>query len=159
MSLQENLWSFGLVGLLLLALLAFRRFRRGTDDYREMRIARQRLPSWAVAIEKLTLYVLLFATLGILFVAFTTSHQGPISGATTVYAAIGGFLIAFPVAALAANGVSWIVQPLRHANHLAMQDVRASFSSANHGLLLFAAVSVPIGIGAFVLAIYEPWAR
>jgi hypothetical protein len=159
MSITEALWTYGFLGLLLLASLLFMRLRRRTEDFTQMRGVKRRLSSWAGAFEKLSLYAVVLATGGAVFRVFAQFHKGQVTGATAVYAVIGAFLIAIPVGALGANGISWIVPPLRRANQAAMAGAEVSFSTANRGLFLFAAVSIPVGLIALAAAALEPWAR
>lgn len=155
----EALWSFSLLGILLLCLITFRQWRRRTCDYPEASKVKRRLPQGVRLIEKITLYAAVIVIgLGLLRL-FASHHGTELSGAAGLYAAVGSFLIAVPVAALVANGVSWIVPPLRRANLAAMLGAKVSFASANRGLLLFAAVSVPIGMAVLMTAAAEPWAR
>jgi hypothetical protein len=155
----EPLWSLSAPWLLLIGFFLFRRWRRRTADYQEMRDFKRRLSSPVSAIEKITLYLLLIAIVLVVFGIFAVHHRTQLAGATAVYASMGSALIASPVAALLANGVSWIVPSLRRANKLAMSGTGVSFASANRGLLLFAAVSVPLGLGALLIAHVQPWAR
>jgi hypothetical protein len=159
MSPVEAIWSFGLLGLLLLLCVSFMRYRRRTDDFGQMRHAKQRLSPTVRTVEKLTLYALALVTGGAIFVAFTHVHSGQVTGATAVYATVGAFLVAIPVGGLGANGMSWFVPPLRRANLSAMSGSNVSFASANRGLVFFAAVSIPAGLIALTIAALEPWVR
>lgn len=164
MSFAEIVWSFALLGLLLIALLLLVRLRRWTADYRESRTAKGRLPSWVRGVEMLALYVFVLAIGGLVFVAFIrlNSLEGigrRIVGATAIYVTVGAALIASPLGALMANLVSWLLPPLRRANDAAMAGTHVSFASANRGLLQCATVSVPVGFIAVAVAAFAPWAR
>lgn len=159
MLLEDALWSFGLLAALLGASLAFIRLRRGTSDFKQMRGAKERMPSSVRAFEKLTLYALTLGTGGLVFHAFKLFHQGQVSGATAVYAVVGALLVAIPVGALSANGISWVVPPLRRANLAAMLGSDVTFASANRGLILFGSISIPVGVIALAVAVFEPWVR
>jgi hypothetical protein len=156
------LWSFGFLGLLLAAALLFRKLRRGTIDYQDSMAARSRMPSWARVVEKVALWSFVLATGFVVVVAFhqiyELEHPGRhIVGATAVFATFGAILIAFPIGALLANLLSWILPPIRTANEAAMAGTEVSFTSANRGLLQFALVSVPVGVAALALAAIAPW--
>jgi uncharacterized membrane protein YidH (DUF202 family) len=124
-----------------------------------MRGVKQHLSSSVRAIEKLTLYALAFLTGGFAFRTFAQFHKGPVTAATAVYTVMGVFLVAIPVGALGANAISWVVPPLRRANQAAMSGSQVSFTSANRGLLLFAAASIPAGLLMLAVAALEPWAH
>ena len=83
----------------------------------------------------------------------------PDKGATVVFSLAGAALIALPLSMLAANCVSWILPPVRAANLRAMDGLNVSFGDLNRGLILFACVSVPVGVADLVVAVFEPWAR
>ena len=164
MSFAENVWSFGLLGRLLLALLLFRRLRRQTAGYHESRAVKGRLPTWVRAVEGLALFALVLAVGGLVFLAFSLFRRGggaghQIAGATAIYSTVGAVLIAVPLGALSANLVSWLLPPLRRANEAAMSSSQVSFASANRGLLQFGAASVPAGLIAIAVAAVAPWAR
>ncbi|MCI3133787.1 hypothetical protein [Phenylobacterium aquaticum] len=159
MSLAETVWSFGFLGLLLLGIFWFRRLRSRTDDFRQTRDVKQRISSSVAIFEKVALYALALLVGGLLFRTFAIFHKGQVTGATAVYVVLGCSLVAIPVAALGANGISWVVPPLRRANQAAMSGSQVSFASANRGLLLVATASVPIGLIAIIVAGLEPWAR
>jgi hypothetical protein len=109
--------------------------------------------------EKLTLYALPLVTGGLVFHAFKLFHKGQVTGGAAVYAIVGSFLVAIPVGALGANGISWVAPPLRRANLATMLGSDVSFASANQRLVLFGAVSIPVGVIALAVAVFEPWAR
>lgn len=155
---RESCWSFGLLGLLLLGFLLFRRIRRGTKDFHESREARQHLAPWARAAEQVLLVALLAVFTTMVFLAFPTFHAGRVEGATAVFLVMGAVLIAFPLGALAANAISWLTPPLRRANLASMSGTQVSFASANRGLLISGAVMAPVGAILVTVAALEPWA-
>jgi hypothetical protein len=164
MSFAESVWSFGFLGLLLATALLFRRFRRRTADYHESRVAKGRLPSWVRVVERLVMYAAILGLGALVLVVFGNESRAEggahhLGGAAAIYIALGALLIAIPLGALLANLVSWLLPPLRRANEAAMSGTQVSFLSANRGLVLFGAVSVPIGLVAVVVAAIAPWAR
>jgi hypothetical protein len=156
---KESYWSLGLIGLLLLGFLLFRRMRLGTRDFNESREARRRLTPWARTAERVLLYVLLAATTVSVFLAFSKIHAGRFDGATAVFAWMGAVFIAFPLSALGANAVSWLTPPIRRANLESMAETQVSFATANRGLLLSGVVMIPIGMVLLTIAALQPWAR
>ena len=159
MSSAEALWSFTFLGLLLVAQGAFARYRRGTDDFKRLREFKQRLPARTKAFEAIALFALMGITGGLAFQAFTLFHKGRVEGATAVYAFIGTFLVAWPVSALSANGISWVVPSLSRANEAAMPGTGVSLSNVNRGIARLAAVMIPVGLLALCVAVLEPWAQ
>jgi hypothetical protein len=160
----EAVWALAMPGLLVLGLVVFMRIRRRTRDYAETRAFKGRLPPWVALVEQvnwLGLTLLLGAVvLRAFFLVHGTARPEPrVEGADAVYAVIGAGLIALPIAMLCANGISWITPPLRRANERAMSGLSVSFAQANRGLLLFGAISVPLGLIDLVIATIEPWAR
>lgn len=152
MSEPEVTWSLGLLAVLLLGLLALKRARRRTTDFQQSAIFKERLPGWVRQFEAITFCTFLcgsFMAVAWLFLRFGTSqHVGShaMTGASAIYFALGVGLIALPVGMLSANLLSWLLPPVRAANTLAMEGLQVSFWSANRGLLLFGAASVPIGM-------------
>ena len=107
---------------------------------------------------------MLVAIGGAAFSGFLAVHNAlmwrqPVRGASAVFSVTGVCLMALPLAMLAANGISWILPPVRAANLRAMDGLRVSFGDINRGLILFGCVSVPVGVVDIVIAIFEPWAH
>jgi hypothetical protein len=164
MTAAELIWSFGMLGSQVVALQAFRRIRRKTSGFQEVRAYKGELPRWVVLFEKVTLYVLVLGFGASVFSAYVAVHAAarpghPIAGATAIFAVLGAAMVAVPIAALGANGISWMLPPVRSANLHAMSGLHVSFAGMNKGLLLFGAVSVPLGCIELALAVVEPWAR
>jgi hypothetical protein len=161
---SEQIWVWGMLGLLMVTLFAFRRMRSQTNEFKQMRIVKKRLPNWAVLFEKLVW--LAFLVLMVVFVSsiFGLFHRltypgQAVQNATAVFAVTGTMLIAGPTSMLLANGVSWLFPQLRAANIMAMAGTDVSFTSSNQGLLRFCAVFLPVGIIDIALAAAEPWAH
>ncbi len=164
MTVAENVWSFGMLGALVVALQIFMRIRRRTKSHSDASLFKSQLPGWVLLMEKFVLYCLVLATGVVLCLAFNAVHRHfspgrPVSGATAIFATLGAGLVGLPIAALSANGISWMVPALRSANLHAMSGVPVSFGQMNKGLMLFGAVSVPVGLIWLVLAVVEPWAH
>lgn len=165
MAAAEAAWTTGLIVLPLVALLAFLRRRMRTVDYAESRAVKANLPWWVKNIEVLVMFAFgyLFAKAGFrLFVLLTrgrTAAGVPFAGAEAVYVVLGLAFIILPTAMLCANATSWLTPFLRRANDEAFRGTHASFKSSNAGLLGFAAVSVPFGTAALLIAAIEPWTR
>ena len=161
---SEGVWMFATLGALLGALLIFRRFRRRTASFAAARAAKSRLPSWVAAIEQLTWLALTILIGAGVFGAFlsverATGVAGHLVGAAAVFAILGVGLIALPLAMLVANGISWLVPPLRAANLRAMAGTQISFRSANRGLLMAAFVTLPLGLVFLSVAALQPWSH
>ena len=163
MTPRELIWSLGFLGLLVLALQVFKRIRRRTAGYQVGRNFKERLPAWVLMFERAALYLLEVLIALSIFTAFAHVHPLPhpgdqSGGATVVFAGLGAILVAVPIAAFAANGVSWLVAPVRRANLQAMEGLPVSFGSLTRELLQFGAVSASVGIVALAIAALEPWA-
>ena len=153
-----------MLGMLIGALFAFRRFRAGTTDYSETLKFKEQLPSWVSPFESLVWITILLGMGAGMFATYIGLRRDmglarEFTGATALYAVVGTMLVALPIAGLCANGVSWAIPPVRRANLKAMSGVEISLGSVNKGLLLFSAVSAPIGLVELGLALLEPWAR
>lgn len=163
MTPQEFAWSLGFLGLLVVALQVFKRIRRRMPSFEVARTFKERLPGWVLTFEKTTLYFLAVLIALSLFSAIAYLHPLPqpgrnSGGATVVFAALGAILVSSPIAALIANGISWLLAPVRRANLQAMSGLPMSFGGINRELLQYGAVSASVGIVAFILAVLEPWA-
>jgi len=163
MSLKEQIWSVGLFVLLGLALWVFRRLRRPTDDFQQSMVARERLAPWARQFE-----VLVFAALttgsaiGAAFIFFRVLcpilHVHPmLTGASALYFATGCGLAVIPGSLLASNILLWLIPPVRLANLKATEGLKVSFWTANRGLLLASAVTVPLGLVLLAMCLQPPW--
>jgi hypothetical protein len=75
-----------------------------------------------------------------------------LKGAPAFFFVIGMMMIVTPLMFLAANVVSWLIPPLRAANLKAMTGLQVSFWTMNRGLLLFGAVTIPLGLAFMALA-------
>jgi hypothetical protein len=162
MSSQESVWSIAPIGLLLVGFLLFSAHRRRTAYFHESRAFKARLPRAVARVERFAFYISTLTIAAVVFAGFSAIFSGSgsarkIAGATAVYACIGAWLIAAPVGALLANLVSATVPSLRSANLSAMAGTRVSFATANRGLLIFSAVTIPLGVIALTLGIVEPW--
>jgi hypothetical protein len=157
----EVIWSFGALAALQLGLMAFKRLRRRTSDFHQSAKFKEQLPGWVRQFEFLTMSASLCASLlavSWLFIHFVEpSHGRSPTGAAAVFLALGIGLISMPSALLSSNLVSWLIPPVRAANERAMEGLQVSFWSMNRGLLQFAAVSVPLGIGLLALEVVAPW--
>lgn len=159
-----NAWLLAILGLLWTGLLIFRRFRRRTEGYAEVRAFKERLPGWAAGLEQLIwicLTIVIAVGLSrIVSVVQRAANVGhPITGgaAAGLYL-VGISLIAAPLAMLGSNWISQIVPPLRVANQRAMSGSGYSYRRANLGLLKFATASIPIGLLVMGAALAQPWA-
>lgn len=165
MSASEIVWSFGLLGALLLALASFKRARRRTSDFRESAAFKERLPNWVKQFEAIAFCAFVCAgMIGVAWLFYRVAgvvHAGrrATTGAAGLYFAVGAGLISLPVSALAANLLSWLLPPVRAANAKAMAGSRVTFLSMNGGLLYFGTVSVPLGLVILFLAASAPWSR
>ena len=164
MTALESLWSLGMLGALLLALWIFRRLRRRTRDYSQGQAFKGKLPTWVRKLEQSMWMTLLLLLGGASLTVFSAAHRAltpgrPVEGACAVFSVVGVGLIALPLAMLGANVVSWLLPPVRAANLRAMEGLSVSFGALNRGLILFACVSVPLGVLDLVAATLEPWAR
>ena len=163
MTNAEAIWSFAMLGTLLLGGVVFMRLRRRTRDFQEGRSFKGRLPAWVMMIERVNWYALTLLFGLVAFRAFLIAHETArpghrIEGADAIYAVIGIALIILPIAMISANLISWVVPPLRRANLEAMSGLHVSFAQFNRGLLLFGAVSIPLGLIDLAIAALEPWA-
>jgi uncharacterized BrkB/YihY/UPF0761 family membrane protein len=161
MSSDEFIWSVGFLGVLFAAILLFRRVRRKALDYHQSRTARSRLPSRVRLIEKTFLYsfvIVIGLLIGFTFQKLENAGQ-KIAGATAIYVFFGSMIIAFPIGALLANLLSWLLPPLRKANEAAMSGTQVSFVSVNRGLVKFSIISIPVGLVALIVAGVAPWAK
>jgi hypothetical protein len=114
-------------------------------------------------IERVNWYALTLLFGVVVFRAFFFAHETArpghrIEGADAIYAVIGIALITLPIAMITANLVSWVVPPLRRANLEAMSGLPVSLRKFNRGLLLFGAVTIPLGLMDLAIAALEPWA-
>lgn len=164
MTNAEAIWSFAMLGMLLLGLMIFMRIPRKTRDFAENRTFKGRLPAWVAVIERVNWYGLTLLFGAAAFRAFEVVHEAArpghrIEGADAVYSIAGVALIALPIAMICANAISWIVPPLRKANTDAMDGLHVSFAKFNQGLLLVGAVSIPLGLIDLAIAATEPWTR
>ena len=163
MSGRESVWSFGLLALLVAAMTMIRRFRSPTIDFQHSAMVKARLPLWVKLFELLTLSA--FAVASMIGVMLLISRLSPellpgthaVAGVSAVYFGVGTALIGIPFGALWANVVSWLTPPVRVANLAAMDGLSVSFWSANRGLLLFAAMSLPLGLLVMFIAKLSPW--
>ena len=151
-----------MLGILFLGLETFKRFRRRTRNFTEVRKFKGELPYWTKTVESFNWLVLSLLFGAIVFRLFAMAHaalhpERRIEGAAAIYGVIGTFLIVVPLALLGANFISWIVPPLRRANINAMTGLDISFNASNRGLLQFGAVSIPLGALLLIFATMEPW--
>jgi hypothetical protein len=163
MTPRESLWSLGMLGVLLFANWVFRRRRRRTENYSEVQTFKARLPQWVQTVEKAAWVTLLLLVGGAVFRGFWTSHSivrpsHPLNGASAVFSVIGTGLIVLPIAMLGANGISFLLPPVRAANLRAMEGLRLSWRDMNRALIHFGCVSVPVGGVLLLAAVFEPWA-
>ena len=164
MTNAEAVWSLAMLGILLVGAVIFIRVRRRMQDFTEGRTFKVRLPLWVAIVERFNWYALTLVFGAAAFRAFSVAHEVArprhrIEGADAVYAVTGVALIALPIAMICANGISWIVPPLRRANRNAMSGLEVSFAKLTRGLLLFGAVSIPLGLIDLAISATEPWAR
>ena len=164
MSGVEAIWTFGMLGVLMLGLMIFMRLRRRTDDFAEVQIYKARLPGWVSLTERAFWWALLFGLGTGSFRAFSAVHAitrpgRQVEGADAAFAVVGAGLFVLPAAMLGANAISWLIPPMRSANLHAMAGSNQSFAKANRGLLLAGAVMWPIGLIDLAIAVTEPWAR
>jgi len=160
---REAVWALALPVVLFLGLLAFRRVRRRTDDYRQSATFKERVPNWLKQFEAITfcvstaLFVVLVVRSFFILRARFVGSTDEIDGADGVYLALGSILIAVPIAMLFTNFLSWLFPPSRKANLGAMQGLAISFWSTNRGLLWFGAASLPLGTVLLGVAAAAPW--
>lgn len=163
MPVIQAVWTAGLLALPLLVLLGFMRRRARTLDYTESRAVKAQLPWWVKNCETLLMLAFgyLWAAVSFKLYALLRGSQPerdmPLVGAAAFYVIIGIAFIVIPIAMLSANAVSEFIPFLRKANQKAFRGTHVSFKSANAGLLKFAAVSVPFGMMATLIAAIEPW--
>lgn len=144
------------------ALLLFMRKRQRTVDYAEGQAFKAALPPWVGAIERLVAlaWAFLFA-IGAwkvyILVSDAPPRPGPINSPGPIYVILGIGAIILPLSLLCANGVSWIVPPLRNANRRAFRGKGLSFKTLNQGLIKFALVSATAGFALIGVAAVQPW--
>ncbi len=160
----ESIWVFGMLGLCLAGFTVFRRLRRRTGDYADVRAYKARLPTWVSLTERVLWWAFLIGLGTAFFRMFLAIHASTrpgceVEGADAVFAVVGVGLLALPMAMLCANGISWLVPPMRLANLQAMGGLNQSFAKFNRGLLLAGAVMWPIGLTDLAIAAIEPWMR
>ncbi len=160
----EAIWSFGMLGGLLLGLVIFVRIRRRTADFAEVQIYKARLPAWVSLTERVFRWALILAFGAAAFRAFLAVHAitrpgRQLEGADAVFAVMGVGLLVLPMAMICANGISWLNPPMRSANIQSMAGLNQSFAKANRGLFLAGAVMWPIGLIDLAIAAIEPWTR
>ena len=160
----EATWVFGMLGLCLAGLTVFMRLRRRTDDYADVRTYKARLPAWASVTERVFCWALIIGLGAAVFRAFLAIHAitrpgRDVEGADAAFAVMGAGLLALPMAMLLANGISWLIPPMRSANLQAMGGLNQSFAKFNRGLVIASAVMWPIGLVDLAIAAMEPWTR
>jgi len=146
----------------LAALLLFMRKRQRTVDYAEGQAFKAALPWWVGTIERLVALAsgCLFAVGAwkiCILVAGAPPSTGPINSPGPIYVILGIGAIILPLALLCANGVSWIVPPLRNANQRAFRGKGLSFKTINRGLIKFASISALAGLALIGVAAIQPW--
>ena len=160
----ESVWVFAMLGLCLAGLAVFKRLRRRTADYAEVQTYKAHLPAWVSLTESTFWLVLLLGLGAVVFRAFLAVHAitrpgHQVEGADAAFAVAGMVLFVLPMAMLCANGISWLIPPMRSANLQAMAGLNQSFAKANRGLVLAGAVMWPIGLIDLAIAALEPWTR
>ncbi len=160
----EAIWSLGMLGGLLLGLVIFMRIRRRTADFAEVQTYRARLPVWVSLTERVFWWALILGFGAGAFRVFLAVHAitrpgRQVEGADAAFALMGVGLFVLPMAMLCANGISWLIPPMRSANIQAMAGLNQSYAKANRGLFLIGAVMWPIGLIDLTIAAMEPWTR
>ncbi len=163
MSGREIVWALGLLGVLLAALTRFRRLRRPTVDYQQSAVVQARLPKWVKLFESSMICAFVVASMigaTLLVCRFSPGllrEPNGVTGASAIYFFVGTTSIAIPLSFLCANVVGWLIPPVREANLAAMDGTSVSYWSANRGLLLYSAVSMPLGLLLTFIAVLSPW--
>ena len=160
----EALWSVGLLGAVLFALMIFRRYRSRTQSFADGQTFKTRLPLWVQGVERVLWWALLLLFAGGVYKGFLTLHGvftpgRSVQGVSAVFSVVGTGAVALPIAMLAANMISWLVPPIRAANARAMDGLSVTFADVNKGLFLFGCASVPLGLLALFAATFEPWSK
>jgi len=164
MANTEAIWLFGPLALLLVGLIAFRRYRSRTGALAETQAVRAQIPSWISNLEQLLwLLITLLIGGGLLrlsaFLRQALRLPESADGGFVALDIMGVALIGLPLAMLITNWISWIVPPLREANLYAMKDSKVTFKRANLGLVKFALFSIPAGMLLLWISAAQPWTR
>jgi hypothetical protein len=149
-----------------LILLRYLRYRRRTVAGQEWQEYKARLPGWVKQTE-MVFQVFFWLTITFLFIvgslaahnAVRTNGDRP-GGLSFGLILFSSLFAALVPAFILANGVSWLIPPMRKANLLAFEGLQtASYRTATMGLAKFGSILLPICGAVSLFAIFEPWAR